>query len=68
MRVYTADKKIVKLKEFRFCWNSYALLMTIQYQTPNLLLEVEGPGPQREFVPAHALSLENFHALSLLNA
>ena len=74
MRVTLRDKRIIKLKHLQFCWASYALLMNIQQHAPNMLLEIEPESlPMRErdmhqFTPAHSLDLENFHALSLLNA
>lgn len=73
MRVYTHDKRIVKLKHFQFCYLSYALLLNIQQVVPNLLIEIEPsayPTRQSElhqFVPAYQLNLENHRALSLIN-
>ncbi len=74
MRVYTHNKTIVCLKNFRFCQAHYILLLGLQHEVPNLLVEIEPttyPTRQDElhqFVPVHSLDLEKFQALSLLNA
>ncbi len=74
MRVFTNDHHIVRVKHLAFCYLSYALLLNIQQHAENMLIEIEGdtyPQNQTElhkFIPAHNLCLEDFRALSLLNA
>ena len=57
MRVYTSRKTIVDLKHFRYCAKHYGMLLTLQQETPNLMLEVNDL-ERRSFIPIHQLDLE----------
>jgi hypothetical protein len=69
MRVRLQDKRIVRLKHFRLVHPHYILLCGLQQEVPNMLLEIEpiSPGGKREFVPIHAIDLDRFQELTLLN-
>jgi hypothetical protein len=66
MRVFTTKKSIVDLKHFRYCAKHYDMLLTLQQETPNLMLEVNQQN-QRAFVPIHQLDLDDPRSVSGLN-
>lgn len=62
-------RSIVTLKHFRFNHTHYLILCQMQSDQTmcNALLEIEGKPTERQFVPVHALDLEDFYKSSLLN-
>jgi hypothetical protein len=72
MRVMTTEKKIVKLKHFRFCHEHFDILVKMQSDQTlcNCLMEIEAQGhlTMRLFMPLHQLVLDDFRQLSLYNA
>lgn len=71
MRVSTTDKRIVRLKHFRFTHDHFAILCHMQADQTlcNCLMEieVENHTTLRLFVPCHQLVLDDFSQVSLLN-
>jgi len=69
MKLWTLgqNRRIVQLKYYRYCWEHYALLASIQNVCPNQLVELVGSnGPL--LIPIHALDLESFRSITLINA
>ncbi|MBI5537767.1 MAG: hypothetical protein HY898_33895 [Deltaproteobacteria bacterium] len=66
MRVSTYRNKIVDLKHFRYCVRHYGMLVTLQHETPNLMLEVDDSNG-RSFIPIHQIDLEDQTAIITLN-
>ena len=66
MRVYTSRKTIVDLKHFRYCAKHYGMLLTLQQETPNLMLEVNDL-ERRSFIPIHQLDLDDRFSVIRLN-
>ena len=66
MRVVTSGKKIVELVDFPFGADHHRFLLTAQTKYPNLPLRIM-MGGDKTFIPIHALDLDNFEAIKMLN-
>ena len=67
MKVLTDKKRVENLKHFQCSSQHYDMLLKLQYETPNLPLEVENSGFEKRFIPIHSLRLENQNDILILN-
>jgi hypothetical protein len=66
MRAFTTKRTIVDIKHFRYCSKHYGMLLSLQQETPNLMLEVNA-SERGALIPIHQLDLEDQVALIGLN-
>ena len=63
---FSPNSRIVQLAQYRFCWESYALLVHIQHICPNQQIDIVG-GNDRS-IPIHLLNLEDYRDICAINA